>query len=342
MSVSIEPLTVSHVEPIAELLSERHRQDREFAPRLPADLESSTVMLDLVRDLVEDEGAEGVVGKRNGRVVAYLIGARDYRVPTDAFASLMQPRSVAIPYGGFAMAGGEPREVGRALYAALAEKWVRSGIIRHYATVPAHPESLEFWSDLGFARHVALAARPVKPDIGGRGEIRGLEIRQATSPDEPVIRELMEDIFRAFADPPAFVPFLRETAAAREAFVIEHLADPQSPTWLATIEGRAVGLQMFEEPQSVHWHQEPLTSLPDSVYLHFAGTSPDVRGMGVGAALLRHAMTWATNAGYDVCLLHYLTASRASSFWHNMGFEPYVQWLCRSVDERTVWAHGEQ
>ena len=342
MRVTIEPLTEGHVEPAAALLAARHQRDRGFEPRLPADLERPDATLAFVRALLDPAEAEGVVAMRDGELVGSLIGERDYRAPTDTFASFVQPRAAVIPYGGFALAGDARWDVGRELYAALAIAWVRSGVTRHYVTVPAHPEAIELWSNLGFARYVALAACPMESVIDRTGSVPGLGMRPATSDDEPAVQNLVAELFRAFGDSPVFVPDLPETAAARRLFIAGHLADPNCPTWLATIEGRVVGVQMYEEPHAEHWHQEPLTALPGSVYLHFAATTQDARGKGVGAALLGHALATMCEAGYEVCLLHYLTASRAAAFWQAMGFRPYAHWMHRTIDERAIWADGSR
>ena len=62
--------------------------------------------------------------------------------------------------------------------------------------------------------------------------------------------------------------------------------------------------------------------------------------MGVGRALTARTMAWAREAGYDVCMAHFLTASRAASFWQGLGFRPVTHWLTRTIDERTTWARG--
>ena len=67
---------------------------------------------------------------------------------------------------------------------------------------------------------------------------------------------------------------------------------------------------------------------------------PEARGTGLGAALYRRSMAWARDAGSERCSVHYFNASRASSFWRGLGFQPASRWMVRTVDERAVWAHG--
>jgi len=67
---------------------------------------------------------------------------------------------------------------------------------------------------------------------------------------------------------------------------------------------------------------------------------PEARGTGVGPALLARSLASAREAGYDACLLHYLTASRAAPFWRGLGFRPVSHRLRRFVDERATWGRG--
>ena len=132
------------------------------------------------------------------------------------------------------------------------------------------------------------------------------------------------------------MPFLPETASERRRFVADHLADAASPHWLAFANERLVGMQIFVEPHSPHWHQPALETPPRALYLSLACTAPEARSLGVGAALSAHTMAWARETGYDCCMAHYLTASRAASFWQGLGFRPVSYWLNRTIDERTT------
>jgi GNAT superfamily N-acetyltransferase len=126
----------------------------------------------------------------------------------------------------------------------------------------------------------------------------------------------------------------------RRRFVAERLADPACTCWLAIARGRPVGMQVFVEPHSPHWHEPKLETPRQALYLSLAATALEARGTGVGAALTGHTMVWAREAGYERCTAHFLTASRAASFWQGQGFRPVTHWLTRTIDERTTWARG--
>jgi GNAT superfamily N-acetyltransferase len=92
------------------------------------------------------------------------------------------------------------------------------------------------------------------------------------------------------------------------------------------------------------FHEQDFAELArpeQSVYLFIGVTSPEVRGGGVGTALMRRSMEWARAEGYKRCTLHFLSANiPAARFWLKNGFRPLTQRLVRQVDERLPWANA--
>lgn len=342
MGIVILSFRHEHLEPAAQLLATRHRLDRVHDATLPDEFEDPSTSLPVIEDLLNAERTDGVVVVRDGSVVGYLIGSRDYRSPASPYAAFVQPRAASIPYAGFASATGDSNAVYHRMYASLGQRWVAAGVTRHYVTAPARGNSRQTWSSLGFGQFITLSVRSTSPvDDRHDGPGGNIEIRRATGNDEGIVQDLITELFRTFVDPPIFLPFLEETTTERRRFISEHMADPGCPYWLALLNGRAVGVQVFEEPHSSQWHQAALATPARALYLLFAYTAPDARGKGVGAVFVRHTMAWAREAGYDSCLLHYLPASRAAAFWTGLGFRPIAEWRHRSVDERAIWASGD-
>jgi GNAT superfamily N-acetyltransferase len=343
MSVSIVPFTPEHIDAAAALLATRHRCDRISAPALSAKYEDSAATSLVLQELLATNATNGVVALDAGHVVGYLLGAPDLGSPTHPFAGFMHPRAADMPYAGHAADPDDGASHYPRLYAALAQQWVVNGLVGHYIGVPARPEASEPWWDLGFGRFIALGLRATTPpDEEDVRNAMDVEIRRATPEDEDAVLKAMTEFFRTFADPPIFVPFLPETTAERRRFVADHLADPGCPVWLAFTNERLMALQMFEEPGSPHWHQSPLQTPERSVYLYIAYTVPEARSAGIGAALLHRTMAWAREAGYDSCMAHWVTASRAAPFWRGRDFQPVSYWLHRSIDERAMWADGQR
>jgi GNAT superfamily N-acetyltransferase len=58
----------------------------------------------------------------------------------------------------------------------------------------------------------------------------------------------------------------------------------------------------------------------DALYLHDLSLHPDARGLGLGQALVRHAMAWALEHGLRRVLLMAVQGSQA--YWRQQGFTP--------------------
>ena len=341
MSVEIASFAADHLDAAAALLAARHQRDRAWVPDLSPVYEDPAAARPVLHELLTADGGSGVVALRDGTVVAYLLGASVFRSPTDAFACFRPPRSGDIPYEGHAADPADGASLYPRLYAALAQEWVSQGIVGHYVTVPANPDTAEPWWDLGFGRYIALSTRATTPSAEHAPD-HGMDItiRRAAPGDTDTVQALTTEFFRTVADPPIFVPFLPETAAERCRFVDDHLADPACPIWLALVDDRPVGMHLFIEPTSSQWHQSPVETPPRAVYLFIACTVPDVRSTGIGAAFVERTLAWAREAGYDHCTAHFLTTSRANPFWRGLGFRPVSYWMFRAVDERVIWANG--
>jgi hypothetical protein len=139
------------------------------------------------------------------------------------------------------------------MYATLAAGWPSQGLTTHYISIPANRDTAETWSDLGFGRLIEMGVRDTEPSAATPlTRNHDFEVRRATAADEEAIQTLVTEMLCAWSSPPAFIPFLPETTAARRQFIAEMLADPACPHWLACAEGRVVGMHVFTEPASAH------------------------------------------------------------------------------------------
>lgn len=341
MSVQIAPFTADLLEDAASLLAARHRRDREWNPPLAPEYEEATATLPLIQELFAADGTHGAVALEDGRVTGYLLATPELGAPTSTFAGFLHPRSVDILQHGHATAPGCEAAGFPRLYAAMAEQWVRQGLLGHYITTPSHAAASEPWWELGFGQYMTAGLRAIIPSATPeRPAPKDLAFRRATAADEQMVQDASSALFRSFSEPPMFVPFPPETAAERNRLVSEHLADPGCTFWLALSGGRLLSLLLFVEPTSPLWRQSPLEAPPRCIYLFFAHTAPAARSTGIGAALVDHALAWAQNAGYDSCLVHWMSSSRAARFWRGRGFQPVSYWMRRILDERAIWANG--
>ena len=102
---------------------------------------------------------------------------------------------------------------------------------------------------------------------------------------------------------------------------VEFLADETAVILVAERDGAAVGYAAFYAGER-----------PGVALLPVAGTRPDVRGAGIGVALVEHALHEAHRGGFETVELDWRSTNLlASRFWPQRGFRPTHLRLRRDV-----------
>jgi GNAT superfamily N-acetyltransferase len=313
------------------LLAQRHTADRRRESALPA-LSNADLRRELERSLALP-GAHGVVALDNGRPRGVLCGVPVLLDPTDSIAPFYAQRSARVLYGAHAVEPAAGDALYRALYAALAEDWVRAGRLAHYIQLPARDGvALDTWHALGFGHDMGLALRDTTPL--GAVTPADVQLRRATTADSPVIWEIERALARHEAAAPVFMPLVPAAEPAARAELDTLLADPTMLCWLAERAGQPLGSLTCVPPPP---HISPLLTPARTLNIAVCAVMPAARGVGVGTALLAHAIEWARANGYDWLRLTWMTANPLSSrFWSGHGFRPIMYRLVRRVDERAV------
>jgi GNAT superfamily N-acetyltransferase len=335
MRLEVVPFASEHIAGAASLLAARQRAYRAQTPALPAQFDDPAVARVVVENIFGQPGAGGVAALRDGRVAGYLIGVRLLPPPTSTWSMFMQPRAANIPYAGHAVEPEHGGAIYREMYAALAPRWLAAGYYSHYVTV-ATADRLAFdaWSSLCFGQDLILAVRDAQPVAGPNPS--ACSIRQAEPDDLEAVFRLASANLRYHASAPIFFPYFPETEADQRASMARLLDDPANRVWLAERDGLAVAITTLQPETDIVGAPEHCT------YLQHGYVEPDVRGQGVGAALLAQAMDWARAAGYAHCSLNYMPSNLLSArFWQARGFQPLHRRLFRRVDERVAWAGGQ-
>ncbi len=319
----------------AELLAARHRADRTRLPMLEPAYANGAAAEAAVRETWNATG-EGAVALCGGRVVGYCMARRLFIPETEMAALFVPPRAVAIPPFGHAVAGDEDATaVYRALYACLAEEWVRDGLLVHRVEIAAGDRAVEeAWLSLGFGRVMTAATRPTARPVEGRAAT--VEIVRATPADLETVVGLSQELAAHHRRAPMFWPNPAEAQGAMRRFLQGALAS-EIPTFVARDGRQAIGMQSFLVPGFTP------ESLPVSqrLYLFEGVVSERARAAGVGTALLRASMAWAREAGYDLCTLHWASGNFSGApFWLGHGFVPVQHTMERRVDERALWGRA--
>jgi GNAT superfamily N-acetyltransferase len=245
---------------------------------------------------------DGVVAVHGGEVRAYLLGRA---TEDDAFV-------------GFAGCAAAEPELLRDLYTELAPTWERD---RHRVYVPATDAALiDVWFRLAFGLQFTLAVREPAP---GTGE--GVRLGR---PD---------DLESAVRLEHAFTDHLRASPSfsGRSLQSDDELRADWDGTWdderfthlVAERDGRVVGHALL-------YRREPgdLRIPANSIDLSLVVTLPEVRGTGVGSALVAHALGWAYEQDFAAVTIDWRVVNLlADRFFRARGFRPTFVRLYRHV-----------
>ncbi|MGO8947694.1 MAG: GNAT family N-acetyltransferase [Ktedonobacterales bacterium] len=334
MRIQTDPFHETDLDEAAELLARRHESDRAKEPLLPERFTQPAVARVAVEKTWNDSNQSGVVARVRGKMIGYLIG-----VPK---IGGVWGRSVWVELAGHAVDRTLGAEVYRDMYAVLSPSWVASGILSHYALIPASDgAAVEAWFSLCFGKEQVHGVRGTAPDAAFETTIDpALEIRRAEPADLDAILELDDIIPIHQSRSPVYAPRwpYNEDEARQES--VESLSHVKEKLWLAFKHGRLVGYQLFTPAQSGHGTGEMLAP-PECSYLAIAATRGEEQGRGVARALTAHGIAADYADGYTCCLVDWrATNLLASRFWPLQGFRPVVYRVSRRLDERILWAHG--
>ena len=307
--LEIQPFSEGHLDAAAALLEQRQRRHREAEPLLDDEY-------DFRAEIESLEGASGVVGLREGRVVGFLLGVRKDD-------SRWGP-NVWVEAPGHAV---EEAEDIRDLYAAAAARWFEEGRTRHYVIAPASDSDLlDAWARLSFGQQHAHGIREVPetpwPD----------SVRLATEEDIDVLVELSPLLVEHQAEAPVFgVGLPRESEEEIRESILEDLPNPKIGDLIAEQDGRVVGAYQLAAVELSGSHSS-LARPEGALLLSWAATRPEVRGSGAGVALMDASFAWAREHGYTTMVTDWRETNLLSSrFWPRRGFRRSFIRLYRSI-----------
>jgi GNAT superfamily N-acetyltransferase len=306
--VQIQPFDEAHIAGASEVLERCHRAHLSREPLLARDVD--------VRSLVEKEwkGATGAVALSGTDVVGYLLGGH---------ASGRIGPHVWSTSAGHAVGD---HDVVSDLYALAAARWVNEGLTRHFVFAAADREHVEPWFRLGFGASAFQAVRPI-PGPPMQGGARDVEVRLSRPGDLQQIAALARELPVHLQASPSFSELAIESEAA--------LQDEWRDTWereeythfVAELGGRIVGqLLLYRRPRG------DLRIPSNSIDLSNATSMPELRGLGIGSALLSAAVTWANVQGMSAMTTDWrATNVLAARFWPRHGFRSSYLRLYRSI-----------
>jgi len=344
--VSVRDVASSDLEVCARLLAARHQRDRQRTSLLPDAFEDEARCLELLGTLLAEPLANGAVAEVHGEVVAFAFGQRALHAADHWLAQYFPPRSIGIPFHGHAASDSiETATAYRALYGYLSDDWVAGGFFNHRVDFLAgDDEQRELWFRLGFGAITTYAGRDVSPIESG-ALAAGIEIRRATPEDHAEVDRLESVNGRFHNAGPVFWPYLwddvRESASGLSKYALER---DRHGIFLATRTSAAgrpetLGMQMLFSGMAFG---SAVATPERAAYLFHGIVDPDLRGGGVGSALLEHSLDWARDSGHEYVTLHYASMNPLGGpFWESRGFDAITYSAERRIDERVAWARPQ-
>jgi GNAT superfamily N-acetyltransferase len=331
MSLRIVPLRPEHVEQVAEMVAVRYRAMRVQIPCAPSRFEDPEAIWPRLRAHVGN--VPGVAALRGDELVGFCLSL---------LVNNRGERMAYVPDYGHAADSEGCYGIYRRMYAAIADRWLANGCFLHGITFYPHERpAIKAWFSVGFGLAVIDALQPLARQWGAARWPQGIEVRRGGSGDVDVVSALEIALDRHLSASPAYLPLLVE--GGRRSWE-QWLADESHALWLAFQEGEAVAYLRFEPSEGLVLP----TASEETVAITGAYTRPDVRGRGIGTALLRCgfeacATPEGRSEGYTHCSVDFESANLPGSrFWLGSGFVSVCRSLMRRVDQRLSWANARR
>ena len=256
----------------------------------------------------EKSGAEAL---RGGERVAHLVAKHG--------DSPSRGRHVWAGLADHSLAAGESPELLADVYAVAGAHWVAEGRLTHIVEVPVGGPLPQLFFGLGFGQEQVHASAPARSEPPSTPE--GVTIRQASTDDIELLLDVVGAISEHQAGPPVWSGLPVPEREELRADWVEFLEDESAVILVAERDGTSVGYVAFHPDER-----------PGVAHLPVAGTRSDVRGGGIGVALVEQALHRAHRAGFETVELDWRSTNLlASRFWPRRGFRPTHLRLRRDV-----------
>ena len=314
--LKIIPLKEEHLEDAAGLVSKRYKRLREHEAQLPDRYTKVSKLLPLLQNIMQ-EACPGVAAFQNGQLVGFLKG---WQMP-----SFRGKRSIYSPEWANAADLDDSQRIYEEMYSHLAEVWVADQYLAHYISLfPNDVKALSAWNWMGFGMIAVDGLRGLESIQGGDVNV---DVRGAKLQDLEEVMELHEALRMYMKGSPIFLP----TEKRDRNYYAEWLKNPDKEVWLAYMKGELVAFMRLgpaEEDECMIVLDEKTTSI------YSAFTKEKVRGKGIAAALLDHALKSARASGYERCAVSFEPMNLLGSrFWLKY-FKPVCLSVVRHIDDR--------
>lgn len=313
MPYTLVPFTQDYLEPAAALFIENYTYEQEHSPPLPSRVidEPAWIQSALQSKLANS----GVVVVEQNQVLAYMVTG-------DHFPWKGQQAAIVLEYCHSAIMT-KKRQLYQRMYMYLAQEWVNNHIhlhlIRHFAHDTILQETLY---QLGFGAILAERLRDCSA-VDGRQDV-AIRIEQ----DVSKLITLQLEHNRYYPQAPIFISKPTEKQEVRaeleehaqQGDVIFVYYEQHEPCAYMIVGESTIGGEGF------------LLEQTNTAQIKSAYARPEIRGKGIGTALLQRAIEWSHLQGYERIFVEHETANiYGGNFWGNY-FTAYLYASMRYID----------
>jgi GNAT superfamily N-acetyltransferase len=313
MPSSIVPFSQDYLEPAVALFIDNYRSEQAYSPLLPSRAIDEPAW---VRGVLQSKLAHpGVVVLEQDRVLAYMLTGEQFHWKG-------QQAAIVLEYCHGAVVA-QKRALYQRMYMALAQAWVNQHIhlhlIRHFAHDTILQETLY---QLGFGAILAERLRDCSP-VAERQDVV-IRVEQ----DVSKLIALQTEHNRYYPHAPIFIQKPTEQHEVRA----ELEAHAQQGDVLLVYDEQAEPCAYMIVGESTIDGEGFLLEQTNTAQIKSAYARPEVRGKGVGTALLQHAIEWSQQQGYERVFVEHETANLyGGNFWRTY-FTPYLYASMRYID----------
>jgi GNAT superfamily N-acetyltransferase len=323
--LEIVPLQTEHLDKAAVLVADRYREERTRNPLLHEKYEDPAK----VRPLLDynREKQAGVAAVQGGKVLGFITSL--------PFSNWGIP-AVWISDWGHGAEKDNRSYVYRRMYAALAERWVEKGHLKHAVmTFAGEKDVLDALFSLGFGMTNIDMLRDVS---ALPGMVNNIEIKKAGMEDFNTLMKFRNSLCEHLTSTPVFLFIPSETREKSAAEFKQQLRDENTAIWLACDDGKIIGCMRVVPSSQCDFRMPTVDKSICGISMAF--TEKGDRLQGVGIALLDEVLKWARGKGYTRCGVDFESSNiSASRFWLSH-FRPVCYTLFRNIDSRIL--HNEQ
>lgn len=311
--VLMVPFSRQYLEPATELFIGNYKQEQEQSPLLPprAIAEPEWITRALETHLTHP----GVAVVQHDRLLAYMVTG--FQFPWKG------QQAVLVPEYCHSAIAEHKRELYQQMYMHLSQEWVNNHIHLQMIGYFAHDVVLqETLYQFGFGAVIAELLRDCSTVI----EPHAVVIQEEKEVSKLLNLQIEHNRYYSKApiciqkptDPHEVLPQLEAHARQGDVFFVYY--EQQEPCAYmivgnSTLDGEGFLLQRTHTAQ-----------------IKSAYARPDLRGKGIGTALLQCAIQWSREQGYERIFVEHETANLSGgAFWHKH-FTPYVYFSMRYID----------